>query len=387
MKILHYIDNFFPSIGGGELYIDSIVKNLPNFEFDILTNHISSELKKESYHNKSTIYRIPPCNYKGESKFLIKKSLMFLSNTLKSCTRLNKKKKFLKKHTYDLVHFHGEGINIEFRTFDKLLRIPFLSFIPNFDFLPVRKILTLHSFISYYTNHKLDLWWEKRLINMFDNIICVDLFIYNEVRKIIKEAKLSKKIWFIPNSVDTKKFQFIPLKKSSKLKALFVGRLSRERGLNLILDFIKNMPDFVEFVFVCAGLTHLPGEIKKCLKSNKVSFFENIDNDKLPTLYQSSDIVLNFVKVPGISRITLEAMSCGRPVIMLEIGNRYPVIHEKTGFLIKEDLGILIDLLEQINKNKFNLVDISREARKIIESEYNDSIILNKIENIYQSFN
>ena len=385
MKILHYIDNFLPVIGGGELYIDNIIKNLPGFEFDVLTSDICSGLKKEKYYKRSTIYRIPPSNSSEKSSSLVKRSSVFFFNTLKSYLRLKKKKIFLKNNKYDLIHFHGEGINIEFITFDKIIKTPFLSFLPDFNFLPAKKILTLHSFISYFTNHPVDLWWEKRLIDMFDNIICVDLFIYNEVKNIVEKIGASKNVWFIPNSVNINKFKFLPLKKSSKLKVLFVGRLSEERGLNLILDFIKNLPDFIDFTFVGASSIHLPEDIKEHHDLSNIVFLGNISNDRLPEFYQNADVVLNFVKVPGISRITLEAMASGRPVVMLDIGDRTPIINKKTGFLIKEDMEELIALLHHISENRISLADMSYQARKVIESEYSNYIILKKIEAIYKS--
>jgi len=384
MKLLHYIDDFLPTIGGGELYVDTLIRNLPSITFDVLTNAVDRKYRTESYYNNSTIYRISPANAPlKENGAFVKRGLFYLLNVLRSSLRLTKKKYFLKHHNYDVVHFHGEGINIEFRPFDKLLRYPLLSRIPDFNFLKGPRVLTLHSFISYFTNHTIDLWWEKKLIDMFDNIICVDLFIFNKVKCIM--GGRSKQVWYIPNSVDTKKFTFEPITREDKLKVLFVGRLTAERGLEFLQDFIKYMPAYVDFTIVGAGSQQVSKPIKEYIDRRKISFFANVSNDQLPRWYHHADVIVNFVKVPGISRITLEAMACGRPVIMFNIEDRTPVVHGETGFLIKEDVGELVALLDWINTNRGDLTDISYKARKIVELEYDNCIIMERLAKVYHS--
>jgi glycosyltransferase involved in cell wall biosynthesis len=70
---------------------------------------------------------------------------------------------------------------------------------------------------------------------------------------------------------------------------------------------------------------------------------------------------------------------------MFNIEDRTPVVHGETGFLIKEDVGELVALLDWINTNRGDLTDISYQARKIVESEYDNCIIMERLAKVYHS--
>lgn len=70
---------------------------------------------------------------------------------------------------------------------------------------------------------------------------------------------------------------------------------------------------------------------------------------------------------------------------MLDKGNRYPTIHGKTGYLIKEDINELLSLLEYINDNRSELEKLGRNARKIVEEQFSTDVIIPKIKKIYEN--
>jgi glycosyltransferase involved in cell wall biosynthesis len=103
----------------------------------------------------------------------------------------------------------------------------------------------------------------------------------------------------------------------------------------------------------------------------------------MPQIFNKFQVLLNPVLVEGISRVTLEAMSCGRVVIMLDYGNRYPVINAKTGFLIKNNLKDLIETLKYLYDNPKEIQKISLQSRQIVETEFSSKIIVPQIELLY----
>ena len=144
----------------------------------------------------------------------------------------------------------------------------------------------------------------------------------------------------------------------------------------MLLTLIDNLPDFCEL-----HITHNPIKTKN---NANVHYHGTLKENEVPSFLENIDILFNPVLAEGISRITLEAMSCGRPVIMLDIGDRYPTIHGKTGYLINEEIGELISLLRHIHENRGELMKLGENARRIVENEFSNEVIIPKIKKIYE---
>jgi glycosyltransferase involved in cell wall biosynthesis len=167
------------------------------------------------------------------------------------------------------------------------------------------------------------------------------------------------------------------------LKVGFIGRLEEAKGLNLLLQFIEHIPNYVELTIVGSGDQRALNSLFKQQNISHVRYISNISNENLPSLIKSLDVVLNPATGEGISRVTLEAMSSGRPVIMIDKGDRDPIINNKNGFLIPYEINSLRDVLSNMWQSKDNLHLMGKNAREAIENKYSDEILLSKIAGIY----
>jgi len=241
------------------------------------------------------------------------------------------------------------------------------------------KILTVHGLSCLMTDDPLIKEQELTFINQFENIICVDQRLY----EFFKDNLEQKRIWLVPNSIDTKKFKFTPLSHDKNLRVGFIGRLEKSRGISLLYDFIDNLPSYAEVHVLGAGNSIAIKKFQSRVDVTKIHFETNISYEDVHAFYRKFDVLLNPVIAEGISRVTLEAMSSGRPVIMLDKGNRYPVINKETGYLINDDIEELLNLLRYIHENEDELKAVAKNARVIVEKEYDNSVIIPKIGDIY----
>ncbi len=132
----------------------------------------------------------------------------------------------------------------------------------------------------------------------------------------------------VPNSVDTKEFtpkaksEFaseMMQKKRGEQIVLYVGRLSREKNVEVLLKAAAEMQKkdkSVRFVIGGAG----PAEqyyhsMAKRLRLSNTRFVGMIPHDKLPAVYANADAfcIPSTFETQGI--VALEAMSAGKPVI------------------------------------------------------------------------
>jgi len=389
MKVIQLADGFHPLIGGGSLAIRTWIENMPDVEFEIVTNALPSQslLERYPYSKNCWIRRFLPVDITYSPIYKARKKILFFPyKILSEWMRFYRKIKYLKKAEYDIIHFNGPVTNYGFFMFHCILHRSFLTKLNDFSSLNRPKLLTLHGLPSEFTHNRADIENEERIIRMFDNIICVESHIASKVKDYSNKIGQDKNVWFIPNSVDTNLFNFAPLPNENKLKIGFIGRLTEDHGLDLLIKLIDDLPSYVEIHMTGLGKAEFISEFKsKFAKKDRIHFYSNVPYRELPKIFHKMDILFNPVRFQCISRASLESMSCGRPVIMINNGDRYPTVHNKTGFLIKEDIDELLELLECLNNNRRILTRLGKNAREITENEFRHNVIIPKLKNIYES--
>lgn len=140
-----------------------------------------------------------------------------------------------------------------------------------------------------------------------------------------------------------------------KTICLFVGRFSEEKGLNTVFDVISNNRR-TDLMFLLIGNGPLMPKAREVCKNNiAVSLCDSVNNDRLPLYYNSADVlVFGSVDMDYYGRVTMEALSCGLPVILPRttkyFGEERKITVDfpegKIGYLCVHDpdaLGITID--------------------------------------------
>ena len=380
-KIAQFYGGYYQASGGIETHITEIIQNL-DYEFEVLTDALSSYKMIEKPCSNVTIQRFKPYNYSyNPSKSMMTSKITFPYRVLTDIQRIKNKHKFLRKNSFDLVHFHGSGAGDAVTKLSYLLNSTnIVSKLSDFSDLEP-KILTVHGLSSLLTNNPMVKKQEMDFIRQFKSIICVDQKLYDYLNN---ELKNNAKLWCVPNSVNTNKFKYVPIYSHDKLKVGFIGRLEASRGIALLYDLINNLPSYIDLYVLGAGNAKDIERFKSKVDVSRIHFQENIAYEQIPYFLQQLDILFNPVIAEGISRVTLESMSTGRPVIMLNYGNRYPVIHNKTGYLINYDIRELLNLLEYIYNAPEEMEKIGINAKKEIESKYDSKIVIPKIKDIYE---
>ena len=180
----------------------------------------------------------------------------------------------------------------------------------------------------------------------------------------------------IPNGVNTD--FFIPKQHDNLIfQFLFVGRFHEQKNLFFTLEQInqlrKNTTLNFEFHLVGDGPLNQPlQEYAQKLNLNSIIKWHGwLEREKILTLYQQSDCLLNLSWYEGMPNVVLEAMACGLPVIASNvIGNDAVVQPGKTGYLVDLEnsaqlQAILVSLLN--NPELAKQLGIAGRARVIQE--------------------
>ncbi len=157
---------------------------------------------------------------------------------------------------------------------------------------------------------------------------CDCVFAPSGTIKRILEKKGIKNVYIVPNSVDIKRFnpevsgqnirRALKLRNSQKV-ILYVGRISREKKLEVLLNAAHalNMKRD-DIVFVIGG--HGPAleyykRMAEKLKLDNLKFVGFIENKKLAEYYAACDVFCIPSTFETQGMVALEAMACGKPVV------------------------------------------------------------------------
>lgn len=220
--------------------------------------------------------------------------------------------------------------------------------------------VSLISTVEAYFND----WFGKYRRAAF--LITPSLFLLDRIAK----AGISReKLRCIPNAVPTEQFQPVY---SDDGYFLYVGRLSEEKGIQVLLDATKGAGMCLRIVGDGPAREQLQEHADSC-GLNNVTFEGYQAGRPLETLIQrAAFVVLPSLLDENAPMVVLEAMAYGKPVIASRIGGIPEQIEDRrTGLLFPPgDSDALRDALRELIAGSAMRLAMGREARRTVEERF-----------------
>jgi glycosyltransferase involved in cell wall biosynthesis len=200
--------------------------------------------------------------------------------------------------------------------------------------------------------------WEK-----IDKIICLTDFYKKKLlssKLNVNERQIAIKQNFTPNN-----FPYIETP-SNEGSLLFVGRLSKEKGIDILIDLVRTKLFNIEII----GEGPLKNQIIELEKTFPNLVYHGFrDSDFIQQRMRNAKFLIFTSKwYEGMPLVILEALSFGLPVICSDIDNLNEIVQNGiSGILFKN--GDLNDLVKKINS-------ISNEELKGLKKESYKTYIL-----------
>ncbi|MFV9568433.1 glycogen synthase [Thermoanaerobacter mathranii] len=242
--------------------------------------------------------------------------------------------------------------------------------------------------------YKLSSWMERTGIEAADRVIAVSQGSKEDILKYYNIPE--EKVEVIYNGIDLNQYQKTDRNIARKKYGiegkyiLFVGRISRQKGITHLIDAVKYLPKDIKVV-LCASSPDTQEVLEEV--EQKVKLYDNIiwinkmvEKEEIIELYSNAEVFACPSIYEPFGIINLEAMACKTPVVASATGGiKEVVVHEETGFLVEpgnsEELAKYINIL--LN-NKDLAIKFGENGRKRVEEMFSWESIARKTYEMYK---
>lgn len=403
MKILQ-INKFFYQQGGAERYFFNLIKLLEDNDHEVIPFAMADEKNQPTPWSKFFPAKVETLAPKS-----LKEKLRIAGRMFYSFEAKRKIENLIKVTKPDLAHLHNiyHQLSPSILPVLKKFKIPVVMTIHDYKLICPNYILYTENAVCercrgqrYYNAviHRclknslsasvlaaMEMYFHKVLKIYGKNI---DLFIAPSEfvkNKLIKFGFPENKIKVLPHFIELSKDEHKNC--STKNYFFYLGRLKEEKGVDLLLAAMKELPE-INLKIVGSG----PQETKLkefVLKNNldNVKFLGQINAEQLPEIIKQAQGVIIPSRVwETFGLVAAEVMAYGRPVIASQMGALPElIIHGQTGLLFKsEDSHDLADKILFLQKNPEQAKAMGAAGRKIIEEKLNRQQHYQKIMEIYE---
>lgn len=284
----------------------------------------------------------------------------------------------IKKHNIHIIHSHGYRSDIT-AVLAGRGKIPIVS--------------TIHGFTGSSTSVKIyeqiQIFFLKRMSLVFP--------VSMKLSKKLERRGVSKtKIQRLSNVVDWHELNHLAENRSSnyyptqtKHKLIYVGRLSYEKGLDILINACAKVKKngYFNFTLLVVGDGPMRSHYLKQVEKNSLN--ENIHflgfKDNATEIISESDILILPSRTEGIPLVLLEAMALGKLVIASNVGGIPEVIeHYKNGILVEPNSADhLSRYINKLLSGKMDYSVMTETGRLTVEKKYDPGVWAETLEKYY----
>jgi glycosyltransferase involved in cell wall biosynthesis len=222
-----------------------------------------------------------------------------------------------------------------------------------------------------------DLMW-KYVLWYYEQLDLVFVPSKSTGRELEEKGLSPNKIRLFPRGIDIKRFH--PSKRdlgfvrrytdSKRLKLLYVGRISREKNLPLLVDVFKSLSTSTNDVsLMVAGDGPYLEEMREALKGTACTFTGYLKGEPLATLYASCDLFVFPSTTDTFGNVVLEAQASGLPVVVTDEGGpQENLLPGRTGLVVPgKDVRALEEAIRSLAGNPIRLKEMGKAARRYME--------------------
>lgn len=232
----------------------------------------------------------------------------------------------------------------------------------------------------------LEMYLHHKILHIYK---LVDVFISPSkfLKLKIEEMGFRGKIIVLPNFINLNDYQ--PVYGYQEKSIIYVGRLSGEKGIISLARAVKGLGVKLKII----GEGYLDKILRQIVEDEKLKNVELLGyrsgEDLKEEIKKSMFLVLPSEWYENSPRVILEAFALGKPILGAKIGGVSELIkNNETGLTFEsgnvKDLRLKISFLID---NPNLIIEMGRNARQLVEREFNQEIYYQKLQEAYAQLN
>ena len=233
----------------------------------------------------------------------------------------------------------------------------------------------------------------KRFVVLHSTAVTV---VSNAMMNAMPQMNVDKnKVHVIPMGVDLQN-RFLPNgKQRATGKLLFVGRLIKNKGIDYLIEalpsILKKHPKAVlRIVGEGQEKESIKKQISKLNLRKNVEFIGPVENDSLPELYRSSDVVVfPSIFAEGFGLVLVEALGCECATVVTDLPAMRDIIHDgKSALVVRQrDAAQLAQKVIRLLEDPKLRKTIGKQGRKDVLKRFDWEVVTEKYATLIHSIN
>ena len=220
---------------------------------------------------------------------------------------------------------------------------------------------------------------ERLMAYLTDAIVCISPHDYDSA---LRFGLPKSKLITIGNAIADTAAKQLPVSwPEVSRRFIFVGRLDRQKGVDVLLEAIRLLPPAV-FVYI-VGSQVVSKEAPSLALPSNVKITGWLPREEVQAYIQSSDVVVIPSRWEGFGLVALEAMRCGKPVIASSVGGLKSLVFPgETGWLVQP--GDSTDLAKAMRESiSADIEHIGQNGRALFLSHYTSDRLNRELNSLY----
>jgi glycosyltransferase involved in cell wall biosynthesis len=290
------------------------------------------------------------------------------------------------KHPFTLIHAHAYSAGAPGKLLSWLLGIPVIFTVHGSNTLDIMASEKLRQLVKPNWTAKLKYRLERWFLTgiRYDAMITV-------ARNFLDYPNKTKRLFVIPNGAKIPKIRQPESSSKKQVSLLFVGRLEKIKGVDLLLKALAAVKDELpQFELKIVGngsqKEHLRQVTKELNLHSVVTFLGEVTGEKLAQEYRQADLFILPSLSEGQPLTVLEAWANQTPVLVTNVGHNPAMVKEGTnGFLVEPGNSKALEKgLIRAFRHRRDWPKMGERGRELVKTRYTWEEATKRVVEVYK---